>query len=286
MIDMKQEQTVVWKTYPKYPFIEANQFGAIKTKDRYVPCKNGSKRLVRGRVLKQRSTKGGYMYVSVSVDNKQKHLLVHRIVASCFLPNPDNLPEVNHRDNSPANNVVSNLEWCTSKYNTAYREKYGITAREATKALRKPVVSVNLKTFKVLRFESQSEAARQLGVSRRHVNNVIKGRCKTAGGYWFTEDESEITKEKIQEIKAITPFLDGVVAINLKTCETVYFKTQNGAERQLGVSRVSINHVLRGKQKTAGGYWFCYADSKAVESVRERLGNKVAYEVEKLMDKN
>lgn len=52
MFDIEKEQ-VIWKPYPEYPFIEANKFGEIRTKDRYVPSKNGSKRLVKGHVLKQ-----------------------------------------------------------------------------------------------------------------------------------------------------------------------------------------------------------------------------------------
>lgn len=191
------EKEVVWKPYPEYPFIEANQFGQIRTKDRYVMCKNGRKQFVKGRVLKQHPNNGGYMRVGVSVDGKRMNLLVHRIVATCFLPNPNNLPEVNHRDNNPANNTVSNLEWCTSQYNTAYREKYGVSAKEVTKVLRKPVIAVNLETFKVFYFESQNEASRQLDVDRRHVNNAINGLRKTTGGYWFTSaDSSAIDKTR------------------------------------------------------------------------------------------
>lgn len=75
------KQQAIWKQYPDYPFIEANQFGEIRTKDRYVSCRNGGKRLIKGCVLKQRFNNRGYMCISSSVNGKIFTLLVHRIVA-------------------------------------------------------------------------------------------------------------------------------------------------------------------------------------------------------------
>lgn len=60
---MIYEDKAVWKTYPEFPFIEANQFGEVRTKDRYVRGRGGSKRLIKGRVLKQRDNGHGYMIV-------------------------------------------------------------------------------------------------------------------------------------------------------------------------------------------------------------------------------
>lgn len=189
MADIEKEQTL-WRQYPDYPFVEANQFGQIRTTDRTVVGKDGKKYYVKGRVLKQRPNNGGYMRVQFGVSGKAISRLVHRIVASCFLPNPLNLPEVNHIDNDPTNNVVSNLEWCTSEYNVAYREKYGTSAKEGAKVLRKPLLAVNLKTFEVLHFESQNEATRQLGIDRRKVNNVVNGQQNKTHDYWLVNADS------------------------------------------------------------------------------------------------
>lgn len=184
-------QQTIWKQYPKIPFVEANQFGEIRIVDRVVTYKNGAKHLYKGRVLRQYFNKNGYMYVTFSVNNKTINLIVHRVVATCFIPNPDNLPEVNHIDNDRTNNFVDNLEWCTSQYNTDYREKYGVSAKEFSKVLRKPLIAIDLNGFKILWFESQHEAARQLGVNRGNIGSVIKGRhYKTAGGYWFCNADS------------------------------------------------------------------------------------------------
>ena len=182
------KENVVWKTYPEYPFIEANQFGEIRITDRVVTCKNGVKHHYKGHVLKQYINKDGYAYVAFGVNGKLVNLLVHRIVATCFLPNPDNLPQVNHKDCDRTNNSVDNLEFCTGEYNNAYREKYG-------KACNRPVFAVDLKTLEILYFHSQKEAARQLKADRRHINDVLKGLRKQTGGYWFCNVDSEAVEK-------------------------------------------------------------------------------------------
>lgn len=207
-----KNQKVTWQSYPDYPFIQANQFGEIRTVDRTVIDKNGKKRHYKGHILKQSDNGHSYLRVKTHVKGKMITLYVHRVVASCFLPNPDNLPEVNHKNNNPKDNSVSNLEWCTRQYNNAYKEKYGVSAKEATKVLRKPLFAVNLKTSEVLHFESQ-----------------------------------------------------------------------RGAARQLGVDQASLWRVLKGHRKQTGGFWFCYADSEAVEKARAKFGNKVASKVERLL---
>lgn len=94
----KEKEKAVWKIYPEFPFIEANQFGEVRTTDRLVTCKNGRKMFVKGHVLKQWANNKGYLLVHFSVNGKDVARLVHRIIAASFIPNPDNLPEVNHKD--------------------------------------------------------------------------------------------------------------------------------------------------------------------------------------------
>lgn len=181
----------VWKTYPDYSFIEVSNLGRVRTKDRYVLNGKNSKRLVKGQVLKQQLLPNGYIQVHFRVDGKYAHLYIHRAVAICFIPNPNNYPEVNHIDCDRTNNRVDNLEWCTPEYNIAYREKYGV-------ALNRPVIAVNSQTFEVFLFESQSEAARQLGTDRSAIAKVTKGKLyKTTGGCWFCNaDENAVGKTR------------------------------------------------------------------------------------------
>lgn len=269
----------VWKTYPEYSWIEASNLGRIRTKDRYVTVKGQSKRLIKGRVLKQRLSNSGYLMVEFGVDGKSVFRYVHRIIAVCFIPNPFGLPEINHKDNNPRNNAVSNLEWCDHQYNIDYKKNFGTSAVEVSG---RPVFAVSLKTGKVLRFKSRAEAARQLGVNRGHIAQVINEKLNQTGGYWFTEDESEITEEKIREIKANMQPCQ-VIAVNFKTGEVFWFKSQGEAGRQLGVNQASIGRIINGQQNRAGNYWLCNADENAVNKVRDKFGDEVANKVEKLM---
>lgn len=77
------------------------------------------KSLRRGRLLKPGKAHG-YLKVSLRKDNKTQYFAVHRLVAIVFIPNPENLPYVNHKDESRDNNCVENLEWCTAQYNNTY----------------------------------------------------------------------------------------------------------------------------------------------------------------------
>lgn len=74
----------------------------------------------KGVVLKPYDNGYGYLIVDLRKGKSKKHIRVHRIVAEAFIKNPDNLPEVNHKDENKHNNSVRNLEWCTSSYNKQY----------------------------------------------------------------------------------------------------------------------------------------------------------------------
>lgn len=84
------------------------------------------------RELKQYPKTHGYLYVTLFKDNKRCYLRVHRLVAEAFLPNPNNLPEVNHKDEDKANNRVNNLEWCTAHDNKTYGTRRERVARKVS----------------------------------------------------------------------------------------------------------------------------------------------------------
>ena len=187
---MIKKEEEIWRTYPDYPWIEVSNLGRVRTKDRTVTRGDGRKQFVRGRILKQQLKKSGYVNVGFRVNGNYVTLRVHRMVAICFLPNPNDYPEVNHIDCDPANNRAENLEWCTSEYNNAYREKYGTACNH-------PVIAINPDTGKVFWFESQNEAARKLGVWHQHITKVVKGRYNKTGGYWFCyADEDAVEKAR------------------------------------------------------------------------------------------
>ena len=111
---------VQWKDIEGYEGIyQVSDQGNIKSLSRLVNCKNGQ-RTVRERILRQNTTNLGYKQVVLCKDLTYKTLSVHRIVAKAFIPNPNGLPCINHKDANPSNNAVTNLEWCTHNYNSNY----------------------------------------------------------------------------------------------------------------------------------------------------------------------
>ena len=111
----------IWKDKKDYEGLyQASNLGRMRSLDRWVSSKNGSMQFIKGRILKLFNNNQGYLHVVLSKNNKVKAYLVHRIIAETFLPNTDNLPCVNHKDEDKTNNRVENLEWCDAKYNSNY----------------------------------------------------------------------------------------------------------------------------------------------------------------------
>ena len=111
----------VWKEIPGWEgYYMASTHGRIKSVDRYVISNGRGKYFKKGKILRLETDKDGYKKIQLNKNGKAKKYLVHRLVAMCFIPNPNNLPEINHKDENRANNHVSNLEWCNRKYNCNY----------------------------------------------------------------------------------------------------------------------------------------------------------------------
>ena len=199
---MIKNESEIWRALPGVPGIEVSTFGKVRTLDKVTSSEKYT-RFTKGQVLKQFNDKNGYLRVSIRIDSKQTKKYVHRLVAQTFIKNPDNLPQVNHRDCNPQNNHVENLEFCTASYNQKYRNKHGVSQ---TEAVGHQLFAVNLKTLEVSHFRSQSEAGRKLRVKHANINMVIKGKRNYAGGFWFVNDDGhavEVVKSKLHDVGGI-----------------------------------------------------------------------------------
>lgn len=99
---------------------EVSNIGTVRSLPRVAEAPRGRKRLIAGGMMKLHDRGGrrkGYISVVMCLHGKHKNALVHRLVASAFIPNPESLPQVNHIDGNKANNAVQNLEWVTAKQN-------------------------------------------------------------------------------------------------------------------------------------------------------------------------
>ena len=126
--------------------------------------------------------KNGYSYVSLNKNGKCKTFRVHKLVAMAFIPNPNDLPCINHKDENKLNNRVDNLEWCTYKYNNNYGKK------------REEIYQMNINGEILRKWKNVKEASKTLKISESGIRKCINYDGKTSGGYkWkrvkFKEDK-------------------------------------------------------------------------------------------------
>ena len=97
----------------------------------------------------------GYLQINLRKNGKSYHFVVHRLVAQAFIPNPDNLPQVNHIDGNKQNNNVKNLEWCDNSYNQIHANKMGLNKHRIERVkevCNKPVAQLDLNGIEINRF--------------------------------------------------------------------------------------------------------------------------------------
>lgn len=175
-------------------WFEVSNKGRVRSKDRLVNSRWGSciKKPVKGKILSQRKVYNGYYCVHLRVAeikyNKTANL-VHRLVAQAFIPNPHNLPQVNHIDENKENNCVENLEWCTAKENNLHGNRSKIVSDSQKKRNRHctgtKVVQLDLNGNLVNVWESMSEAVRKCGFSLNGIYSCCNGKLLTHHGFKF-----------------------------------------------------------------------------------------------------
>ena len=134
--------------------------------------------LITNTILKSSIGNHGYNVVSLHKDKKQKTKTVHRLLAKTFIPNPNNLPMVNHKDGVKTNNYVDNLEWCTSEYNNAHAVETGLRTHakgervHTNKLTEKQVLEIRAK-YKP-RVYTQKQLGIEYNVTRTCIQAIIE----------------------------------------------------------------------------------------------------------------
>ena len=167
-----KEEFVEWEGHPKY---------LISSKG-YVLSK------LSGKIIAPDVNSAGYFRVTANDHGKRDRQFLHRLVAKAFLPNPENLPQVNHKDGDKQNNAVENLEWCSMSDNMKHRYVELNCKIWNSRA----VVMIDKDGHEIARFESCQQAGREMGLNPHNIDSVAANRKwrKSCGGFfWWFADE-------------------------------------------------------------------------------------------------
>lgn len=210
------------------------------------------------RKIVQRAWRNEYLAVELNVNGVAKKEYVHRLVAECFCPNPNNYPIVNHKDEDPKNNRADNLEWCTYKYNSNYgncqkkiHEKR-VYYSGAKNAKSKYVFQFDLEGNLIAEYGGVREAERKTGLAGNCISKAATGKLRQYAGYvWSYEEEFPGYTSEIAERFKKGPILMYDLQGNLIQ------RFENSKElKDAGLSQISVNRVCRGERKSYKGYVF------------------------------
>ena len=174
----------IWKP-TSFEGYEVSNFGNVRSVDRVITDKNGVKYRRKGKMLSQNLDHKGYKRVQI----KNKWVPVHRLVAEAFIPNPENKPQVNHKDCNKHNNHVDNLEWVTNAENHKHKMENGMHInsvkglRRYTRSIQKRVAQYTLDGEFVAKYESINEAARSVNTYAIIISEVCRGKRKSCKGF-------------------------------------------------------------------------------------------------------
>lgn len=198
-------------------------------------------------IMKQQIDSKGYPIVTFTVLGKQKTVKVHRLVATAFIPNPDNLPQVNHKDGNKTNNKVSNLEWCTLEYNVIHAHKNHLIPRRKTK----PVYQFDLNGNKIKKWKSMSFASKETGIVLSSIYNCCIKKSSSAGGYFWSYDsvinKNEMSSKRYRIHRCVKQYdLDGNYIATYNSCAE--------AAKCVGTTQSSIYSCCTKTRRTAKNF--------------------------------
>ena len=181
-----------WRTIDGFENYEVSNKGNVRSKDRVVK-RRGVDTKLKGMPLKE-SHVNGYVRVTLYNGNRKAHkqIFIHRLVATMFVPNPDNLPYINHKDENKLNNDYRNLEWCTAEYNSNYGTSIArrVAHQDWQSIADKQSIAVVMKDLNgnvIKKYKSMS-SAKVDGHNVTGISRCCKGKLATYHGFNWEYD--------------------------------------------------------------------------------------------------
>jgi hypothetical protein len=170
----------LWKDIQGYEgMYQVSNFGMIRGLDRVRNGKNNKTHRVNGVILKPGIAPNGYLFVILKKPKTKNWIIsIHKLVALVFIPNPQNKPQINHKDGNKSNNNYTNLEWCTSKENQNHSSINGFTAfgeKNGNNKLKETAV-IEIRKYWECKTLSVMELAKKYNVDRTTIYNIVKNK--------------------------------------------------------------------------------------------------------------
>lgn len=231
----------VWKDVPGYEGIYfASNLGRVRSNR----C-----------VLRPSIHRDGYCHVVFCVKGVRKYLSVHRVVALAFIPNPENLPQINHKDENKVNNCVENLEWCTMDYNIHYGTGQIRSRNRGLPSNVKPVTQYSLDGVFIAKYPSTMDAYRKTGVNQANINACAHHKHHQMKGFVWRFDGDPFTPIPPRKKRLGKEIVQMDLAGNvIKVWPSLLLAAQS-----LGVSHTKcIRACAKGKKPNYKGYIWRY----------------------------
>lgn len=227
---------IVWAKLREFPGYYVSEYGDV-----------ASIRREESRLLRPYENQYGHLYVDFPYGSQRYKMLVHRLVAICFIPNPNNYPVVRHLDDDPKNNHFTNLQWGTQADNMQ-------DCRDHGRDFHKSVYCYELDRV----FRSCADVAKEFGVARSLVTLCCQGKVHSICNglhFCYLDDKEEKMKDPKNNFYTYSPY-KAVKAININTGETIIFESRKQASEALGIPNSSITNVIAGRNHKAGDWVF------------------------------